>query len=53
VLAVKWLANLLYPEVFDYDMVAEAQAFYQLFFHYELTQEEARALLANSTLRGG
>lgn len=51
VLAVKWLGNLLYPDVFDYDMVAETQEFYSLFFHYELTVDEARELLANSTCR--
>ena len=51
VLAVKWLGNLLYPEVFNYDMVTEAQMFYSLFFHYELTEAEARELMAHSTCR--
>lgn len=53
VLAVKWLGNLLYPEIFDLDMVAETQIFYQLFFHYDLSREMAEALLANSTGRIG
>ena len=53
VLAIQWLGNLLYPEVFDYDMVAEAQAFYSLFFHYELTETEARELMAHSTYKEG
>lgn len=53
VLAVKWLGNLLYPDVFDYDMIAETQAFYSLFFHYDLTEDEARELLAHSTCREG
>lgn len=53
VLAVKWLGNLLYPDVFDYDMIAETQEFYRLFFHYELTEDEARELLGNSTYREG
>ena len=39
VLAVKWLGNLLYPELFDYDMITETQEFYRLFFHYELTED--------------
>lgn len=51
-LAIKWLGNLLYPDVFDYDMTAETREFYSLFFHYELTEAEARALLENSTYRG-
>ncbi len=50
VLAIQWLANLLYPELFDYDMVKQAQEFYSLFWHYDLSQEEAEALLQNSTL---
>ena len=51
VLAVKWLGNLLYPDTFDYDMIMETQEFYSLFFHYELTEDEARELLAHSTCR--
>jgi iron complex transport system substrate-binding protein len=49
ILAVKWLGNILYPELFDYDMIKEAQEFYGTFFHYDLTEEEARELMANST----
>ena len=51
VLAIKWLGNLLYPELFDYDIVEETQEFYRLFFHYDLTEEEARDLMVNSTYR--
>lgn len=53
VLAVKWLGNLLYPDVFVYDMIKETQEFYSLFYHYELSEDEARELLANSTFREG
>ena len=53
VLGVKWLGNLLYPNIFDCDMLAEAQQFYRLFYHYELTQEEAQALLADSASFAG
>lgn len=52
VLAVKWLGSLLYPEIFDYDMLAETQEFYSLFFHYELSAEQAEELMANSVYRG-
>ena len=51
VLGIKWLGNLLYPDVFDYDMVTEAQTFYKLFWHYDLSKEEAQSLMANSTYR--
>ena len=51
VLGLKWLGNVLYPDVYDYDMIAEAQTFYRLFWHYELTEAEARALMADSTFQ--
>jgi len=51
ILGIKWLGSLLYPELFDYDMAAEAQEFYRLFWHYTLTEEEAQTLMANSVYR--
>lgn len=47
-IGVKWLANLLYPDVFKYDIVKEAKEFYAKFYHYNLTDQEARDLLAHS-----
>ena len=49
VLGLQWLGNLLYPEFYDFDMVAQAQEFYQLFWDYDLSEDEARELMANST----
>ena len=49
VLGVWWLGNLLYPEYYDYDMTAVAIEFYDLFWHYDLSDEEAAEMLANST----
>ena len=51
VIGVLWLGNLLYPELYDYDMVSKAQEFYKLFWNYDLSEEEAQELLANSTLK--
>jgi iron complex transport system substrate-binding protein len=48
VLGVWWLGNLLYPDVYDYDMAAKAREFYDLFWGYDLAGE-ADAFLANST----
>ena len=45
IIGIKWLGNLLYPEVYDYDMVEEVREFYQLFYRYELTDQEAQELL--------
>lgn len=50
-LGAKWLGNLLYPDVFAYDMVEETKLHYDLFWHCQLTDAQAEALLANSTLR--
>ena len=47
VLGVWWLGNLLYPEVYDYDMTAKAQEIYKMFWNYDLTAEEAAAMLGN------
>ena len=45
ILGVWWLGNLLYPEVYDYDMTAKAQEIYKTLWNYDLTVEEAEALL--------
>ena len=51
VLGIWWLGNLLYPELYDYDMVQVAQEYYRLFWHYDLTAEEAERMLSRSTLK--
>lgn len=51
VLGIWWLGNLLYPDVFDYDIVQVAQEFYDLFWHYSLSEEEAHEFLSRSSLK--
>ncbi len=51
VLGIWWLGNLLYPDVYDYDMIQVAQEYYDLFWHYTLSEEEAVQLLSRSTLK--
>ncbi|MDR1206758.1 MAG: ABC transporter substrate-binding protein [Peptococcaceae bacterium] len=48
VLGVWWLGNLLYPDVYDYDMADKTREFYSLFWGCDLAGE-ADAFLANST----
>jgi iron complex transport system substrate-binding protein len=48
-LGLQWLGNLLYPEIYDFDIVERAREFYRLFWHYDLTEDEATVLLKNST----
>ena len=47
-LGMLWMMKLLYPEQTDYDLKAEVQKYYQLFYHCELTDEQYDALVANS-----
>ena len=51
-LGVWWLGNLLYPQYYDYDMVEKAQEIFKLLWNYDLSEADARAMLANSTLKG-
>ena len=51
VLGILWLGNIVYPEYYNFDMVEKAREFYKLFFRYDLSAEEARALMANSTFK--
>lgn len=45
---IKWLANLLYPDYYKYDIRKETQEFYQLFYQRTLTDAELDEILANS-----
>jgi len=42
------LGNLLYPDVYKYDMAKETREFYKKFYHYDLTDEELTSLLKDS-----
>ncbi|MBU2703473.1 iron complex transport system substrate-binding protein [Sporomusaceae bacterium BoRhaA] len=44
-IGIKWVANLLYPDVYPLDLRAEVQYFYTLFYHYQLSEEETKELL--------
>lgn len=48
IIGIKWLANLLYPDYFKYDIMSEAKEFYKLFYHCVLTDAQAELLLAGS-----
>lgn len=50
-IGVRWLGNMLYPEVFDYDIEKEVKDFFKLFYRYDLTDEEVQELLGHSTLK--
>ncbi len=47
-LGLKWAAWALYPDRVTFDLVAEIREFYHLFYHYELSEADARAFLDTS-----
>jgi len=48
IIGLKWLGNLLYPDVYKYDMAKETREFYKKFYHYDLSDNELKSLLKNS-----
>ncbi len=45
IIGVKWLGNILYPEIYDIDMKQEVKEFFNLFYNYDLSEEEIKTLL--------
>jgi len=44
-LGVRWLMNLLHPELYSVDIVKETQAFFRLFLDLDLSREEALRII--------
>ena len=51
VIGILWLGNLLYPDIYNYDMVEKTQEFYKLFWNYDISREDVESMLSKSTLR--
>lgn len=51
VIGIRWLGNLLYPDVYDYDMIEAAQEYYKLFWNYDLSDTEAEQLLERASMK--
>ncbi|MDR0813174.1 MAG: ABC transporter substrate-binding protein [Oscillospiraceae bacterium] len=51
ILGIWWLGNLLYPEVYSYNIAEKATECFRVFWQYELSAEEAAEMLANSSLK--
>lgn len=45
IIGMKWLGNLVYPDVYKYDIEKEVKEFYKLFYNYELKDEEVKNIL--------
>jgi iron complex transport system substrate-binding protein len=48
IMGLRWLSNLLYPEVFKTDIRGETKRFYELFYHRKLTEKELDRVLTNA-----
>ena len=48
VLGARWLMSIVYPDLYEGDIYEDAKEFYRLFWHYELSDEEAAEMLAKS-----
>ncbi|MDJ0947671.1 MAG: iron ABC transporter substrate-binding protein [Alphaproteobacteria bacterium] len=47
-MGIRWLARLLYPEVFGGDLAAATREFYALFYQVDLTEDQLEQLLARA-----
>ena len=47
-LGMMWLETLLYPDAADFDLKAEVQTYFALFYHCRLTDAQYDALMKNS-----
>lgn len=50
-LAILWLGELLYSQQFDIDIRAEMDSFYQTYFKYEISDEEAEEIISGYGVR--
>ena len=48
VLGARWLMGVVYPDLYEGDLYEDAKEFYKLFWHYDLSDEEAEEMLKNS-----
>lgn len=44
-IGIKWLANLLYPDVYEINMRKEIQSYFMQFYSYEFSDEDMNVLL--------
>ena len=47
-IGLQWVANMLYPQLYDVDMKEETKKFYRILYNIEISDEQALDLLGNS-----
>ena len=50
-LALMWLANLLYPDLYDIDLTQELEDYYRDFYDYEIDEDIAEAMIEGDEMR--
>lgn len=48
IIGVKWLVNLLYPEKYEINIMQEVKDFFELYYSYDITDQEIEEILINS-----
>lgn len=48
IIGIVWLGNLLYPDLYQYDLEAEVKSFYKLFCHIDLNTTQYNILTARA-----
>ncbi|MCL2079908.1 MAG: ABC transporter substrate-binding protein [Oscillospiraceae bacterium] len=48
IIGMRWLAAVVYPDIFDFDVDDEVREFFRLFYHIELSDEQLAVLYRGS-----
>ena len=52
IIGVPWTAKVIYPDQYkDIDMIETTKEFYSNFYHYDLSDDEAKQMLLDSGLK--
>jgi len=51
IIGIKWLANLLYPDKYEIDIKQEVKDFFELYYSYDITDEEIEEILVNGKVK--
>ncbi|MCL1829306.1 MAG: ABC transporter substrate-binding protein [Oscillospiraceae bacterium] len=51
-IGLHWMANLLYPELYDIDIVSVALDYYKVMYHANVSRQDMEAMLADATVKG-
>jgi len=47
-MGIPWVGNILYPDLYDFDLAARVKEFYELFYHFDLDDAELQGLMTHA-----